>query len=91
MVYLTIKELSNIAEDVIMATSSLTKDMNDKVAAEIGYRSNAVRALCRITDVSVSDLIFGYMMAVTKLVLRLIPITSLTYVDIHGSSNRTLH
>lgn len=51
MVYLVIKELSGIAQDVIMATSSLTKDMNDKVAAEIGYRSNAIRALCTITDV----------------------------------------
>jgi hypothetical protein len=52
MVYLVIKELSNIANDVIMATSSLVKDMNDKVAAEIGYRANAIRALCAITDVS---------------------------------------
>lgn len=50
MVYLVIKELSAIANDVIMATSSLVKDMNDKVAAEIGYRSNAIRALCTITD-----------------------------------------
>lgn len=51
MVYLVIKELSLIANDVIMATSSLVKDMNDKVAAEIGYRANAIRALCSITDV----------------------------------------
>lgn len=31
-------------------TSSLTKDMNAK--ADIIYRPNAIRALCRITDVS---------------------------------------
>lgn len=53
MVYVMIKELSTVADDVIMATSSLTKDMNDRVAAEIGYRSNAIRTLCCITDVCV--------------------------------------
>ncbi|KAJ3220422.1 Coatomer subunit gamma-2 [Clydaea vesicula] len=48
MVYLVIKELSNIAEDVIMVTSSLTKDMNAK--SDVVYRANAIRALCKITD-----------------------------------------
>ena len=52
LVYLVIKELSGIAQDVIMATSSLTKDMNDRLAAEVGYRSNAIRALCTVTDAS---------------------------------------
>lgn len=57
MVYLGIKELSSIAEDVIIVTSSLTKDMTGK---EDLYRAAAIRALCSITDVSVhsSDLIF---------------------------------
>lgn len=50
MVYLVIKELSTVAEDVIMVTSSLTKDMTAK--ADAVYRSNAIRALCKITDAS---------------------------------------
>lgn len=51
MVYLVIKELANIAEDVIMVTSSLTKDMNAK--SDVIYRANAIRALCKITDVRI--------------------------------------
>lgn len=50
MVYLVIKELSNIAEDVIMVTSSIMKDMQPNL--EVIYRPNAIRALCRIIDVS---------------------------------------
>ncbi|KAJ3417379.1 Coatomer subunit gamma-2 [Chytridiales sp. JEL 0842] len=48
-VYLVIKELSTVAEDVIMVTSSLSKDMNSK--SDI-VKSNAIRALCKITDSS---------------------------------------
>ena len=44
---LAIKELSSKADDVIIVTSSLTKDMNQDSI----YRSNAIRALCHITDV----------------------------------------
>lgn len=51
MCYLTIKEMANISEDVIIVTSSLTKDMTGK---EDVYRGPAIRALCRITDVSLS-------------------------------------
>ncbi|XP_031562648.1 coatomer subunit gamma-2-like [Actinia tenebrosa] len=47
MVYLSIKELSTIAEDVIIVTSSLTKDMTGK---EDMFRGSAIRALCKITD-----------------------------------------
>lgn len=47
MVYLGIKELSSIAEDVIIVTSSLTKDMTGK---EDLYRPAAIRALCSIMD-----------------------------------------
>ena len=47
LVYLGIKELSTIAEDVIIVTSSLTKDMTGK---EDCYRAAAIRALCTITD-----------------------------------------
>lgn len=50
MIYLVIKELSSIAEDVIMVTSSIMKDMQPNL--EVIYRPNAIRTLCRITDVS---------------------------------------
>jgi coatomer protein complex subunit gamma len=49
MVYLTIKEMSTLADDVIIVTSSLTKDMTGK---EDLYRASAIRALCTITDSS---------------------------------------
>lgn len=50
MVYLVIKELANTAEDVIMVTSSIMKDT--AVGSDVVYRANAIRALCRIIDVS---------------------------------------
>jgi coatomer protein complex subunit gamma len=50
MVYLAVKELSTTAEDVIMVTSSIMKDMQGNL--EVVYRPNAIRALCRIIDVS---------------------------------------
>ncbi|KAJ2312567.1 coatomer subunit gamma, partial [Coemansia sp. RSA 2611] len=50
MVYLTIKELSTLSEDVIMVTSSLMQDMQPK--SEITYRASAIRALCKIVDPS---------------------------------------
>lgn len=50
MMYLVIKELSGIAEDVIMVTQSLIKDIQSK--QDTVYRANAIRALCLITDVS---------------------------------------
>ncbi|ORX63772.1 ARM repeat-containing protein, partial [Basidiobolus meristosporus CBS 931.73] len=48
IVYLVIKELSTIAQDVIMITSSLTRDMQPN--SEAIYRPNAIRALCKIVD-----------------------------------------
>lgn len=50
MTYLAIKELSALADDVMMVTSSLTKDINAK--GDLVYRPNAIRALCKITDPS---------------------------------------
>ncbi|KAI8391211.1 adaptin N terminal region-domain-containing protein [Radiomyces spectabilis] len=50
MMYLVIKELSKTAEDVIMVTQSLIKDIQSK--QETIYRANAIRALCLITDPS---------------------------------------
>ncbi|XP_059799944.1 coatomer subunit gamma-2 isoform X1 [Hypanus sabinus] len=58
MCYLTIKEMSTIAEDVIIVTSSLTKDMTGK---EDNYRGPAVRALCKITDSTMLQAIERYM------------------------------
>lgn len=58
MVYLCIKELSKLAQDVIIVTSSLTKDMTGK---EDLYRAAAIRALCSITDASMLQAIERYM------------------------------
>lgn len=58
LVYLGIKELSTIAEDVIIVTSSLTKDMTGK---EDLYRAAAIRALCTITDAGMLAAIERYM------------------------------
>lgn len=58
LVYLGIKELSKVAEDVIIVTSSLTKDMTGK---EDLYRAAAIRALCKITDGSMLQAIERYM------------------------------
>ncbi|XP_061510592.1 coatomer subunit gamma isoform X1 [Anopheles gambiae] len=58
MVYLGIKELSPIADDVIIVTSSLTKDMTGK---EDLYRAPAIRALCSITDSTMLQAVERYM------------------------------
>lgn len=58
MVYLCIKELSGMAQDVIIVTSSLTKDMTGK---EDLYRAAAIRALCSITDSTMLQAIERYM------------------------------
>uniref|UniRef100_T1IMS8 Coatomer subunit gamma n=1 Tax=Strigamia maritima TaxID=126957 RepID=T1IMS8_STRMM len=58
LVYLGIKDLSTTAEDVIIVTSSLTKDMTGK---EDLYRAAAIRALCKITDSTMLQAIERYM------------------------------
>ncbi|TIC10933.1 Coatomer, gamma subunit [Wallemia mellicola] len=50
MVYLVVKELSSSADDVIMATSSIMKDIQPNL--DVIYRPNAIRALSRVTDPS---------------------------------------
>lgn len=50
MVHLVIKELASSAEDIIMVTSTIMKDTGG--GAESIFRPNAIRALCRIIDVS---------------------------------------
>ena len=58
LVYLAIKELSVLADDVIIVTSSLTKDMTGR---EDVYRASAIRALCKITDTAMLQTIERYM------------------------------
>lgn len=48
IMYLILKELANTAEDIIMSTSIIMKDMT--VGSEVVYKANSVRALCRIID-----------------------------------------
>ena len=52
MVYLAIKELCPLADDTIMVTASIMKDMQPNM--EVIYRPNAIRALSRVVDVSTS-------------------------------------
>lgn len=61
MVYLVIKELSTISDDVIMVTSSLMKDMQPK--SELSYRANAIRALCCITEPSMLQAVERFLKA----------------------------
>lgn len=51
MVYLVIKELAEMANDVIMVTSSLTQDISNGKLDSV-HRGNALRSLCRIVDPS---------------------------------------
>jgi coatomer subunit gamma len=48
MVYLIVKELAHSAEDIIMFTAIIQRDVT--VGSEIIYKANAIRALCRIID-----------------------------------------
>ena len=63
LVYLLICELAGLASDVIIVTSSLTKDMTGK---EDLFRAPAMRALARITDVRnfINFFLFHYLIIV---------------------------
>ena len=50
--------MADISEDVIIVTSSLTKDMTGK---DDLFRGPAIRALCKITDASMLHAIERYM------------------------------
>ena len=50
IMYLSIKDMSTMANDVIIVTASLTRDMTGK---EDSHRGPAIRALCKITDVRI--------------------------------------
>uniref|UniRef100_A0A1I8AV09 Adaptin_N domain-containing protein n=1 Tax=Steinernema glaseri TaxID=37863 RepID=A0A1I8AV09_9BILA len=58
LVYLAIKDLYKLADDVIIVISSLTKDMTGR---EELYRAPAIRSLCRITDNDMLQAIERYM------------------------------
>ncbi|CAO4374276.1 unnamed protein product [Caenorhabditis nigoni] len=58
MIYLAVKELAEVSDDVIIVTSSLTKDMTGR---EDLYRAAAIRALCKITDTGMLQTIERYM------------------------------
>ncbi|CAG9530937.1 unnamed protein product [Cercopithifilaria johnstoni] len=58
LVYLAIKEFCDISNDVIIVTSSLTKDMTGR---EDIYRAPSIRALCCIIDGSMLQAIERYM------------------------------
>uniref|UniRef100_A0A1I8HQ01 Coatomer subunit gamma n=1 Tax=Macrostomum lignano TaxID=282301 RepID=A0A1I8HQ01_9PLAT len=58
LVYIVIKEMATVAEDVIIVTSSLTKDMTGK---EDAFRAPSIRALCRITDAGMLQSIERFM------------------------------
>ncbi|XP_078340160.1 coatomer subunit gamma-2-like [Crassostrea virginica] len=58
LMYLGIKEMSKIAQDVIIVTSSLMKDMTGK---DDQFRGPAIRALCSITDNTMLQSIERYM------------------------------
>ncbi|KAG8469572.1 hypothetical protein KFE25_006027 [Diacronema lutheri] len=49
MIYLVMKELNPSAEEVIIVTATLTKDMNSKQDL---YRANAIRVLCKIISMT---------------------------------------
>jgi coatomer subunit gamma len=50
MVYLIVKELAHSAEDIIMFTAIIQRDLT--VTSDIIYKANAIRSLCRIIDAS---------------------------------------
>lgn len=58
LVYLAIKELAHTAEEVIIVTNCLTKDINSEVDM---YRANATRVLCTITDAQIVQQIERYL------------------------------
>lgn len=74
--YLTIKEMADISEDVIIVTSSLTKDMTGK---DDQFRGPAIRALCKITDASMLHAIERYMKQ--AIVDRVHPVASAALVS----------
>lgn len=58
LVYLAIKELAHTAEEVIIVTNCLTKDINSDTDM---YRANATRVLCKITDAQMVQQIERYL------------------------------
>ena len=84
MMYLVIKELSGVAEDVIMVTQSLIKDIQSK--QETIYRANAIRALCLITDVR---LLVDYTTDIISIMKLMYFLSSFLLLAIHDPRYRT--
>jgi coatomer protein complex subunit gamma len=59
---LIIRELSKIAQDVLIMTSSLTQDLTGK--AEYFFKTGSVRALGSIIDVNMIFTIITYFLAI---------------------------
>ena len=58
LIFIVIKEMANLAENVIIVTSSLQKDMTGK---DDLFRGPAIRALCKITDLNMMQALERYM------------------------------
>ncbi|OAF65472.1 Gamma-COP [Intoshia linei] len=58
LVYVAIKELSKIANDVIIVTSSITRDMN---GTDDEIKASAIRTLSRIIDISMIQSVDRYL------------------------------
>ena len=58
MIYIAIRELAHLSDDVIIVTSSLTKDLTGKQEV---LRAGALRALCTVIDPSMLQSIERYM------------------------------
>jgi coatomer protein complex subunit gamma len=57
MTYLVLKDLTALAQDVIIAISILVKDMNSNQEV---FKANAIRVLCRITDVFIESSLYFF-------------------------------
>lgn len=58
LTYLVIRELAKTAQDVLMATSSLTQDLVSK--SEYFFKTGSIRALGAIVDVKLLDNLMTY-------------------------------
>lgn len=86
MVYLVIKDVCPGADEVIIITSSLMKDMNSKTDL---YRSNAIRVLCSITDSQLLGQIERYLKQVTPGFPGVVTCSSTSAFDCHNRSWRS--
>ena len=79
MVYLVIKDVCPSADEVIIITSSLMKDMNSNTEL---YRSNAIRVLCSITDTQLLAQIERSVSGFVSFWQETLTVKSLSYLDL---------